>query len=270
MSTRLIESKHNPRLKELRRTLALPGSHPHGLAAVEGPNLVEEALRSGLVVRSVFAELETEKFVDRLRLAASTEVLLAPRALLAQALTTESPQLIAALIEPPVWTWEDLLQKQKNPLIMVLAGLQDPGNLGTILRSAEAFGATGIVSLTGTVSPWNPKAVRASAGSLFRLPLITAAPEDAFAKLRVAGVRIWTTALREAVTAPAADLARPSAILIGNEGNGVPAAIATQADAALTIPCPGPVESLNAAIAASILLYEASRQRAACSPEAAL
>ena len=264
LPARVIESKNNPRLKELRRTLAQPGSHPHGLAAVEGPNLVEEALRSGLVVRSVFAELETEKFVSRLRLAASTEVLLAPRALLAQALTTESPQLIAALLEPPVWSWKDLLQKQKNPqnhLILVLAGLQDPGNLGTILRSAEAFGATGIVALTGTVSPWNPKAVRASAGSLFRLPLVASTPEEAFAKLRTAGVRIWTTALRESTPAPAADLAPPTAILIGNEGKGVPAAIAAQADAALTIPCPGPVESLNAAIAASILLYEASRQR---------
>jgi len=255
---RTIESRHNPRLKELRRLLAAPSRE---LAAVEGPNLVEEALHAGLRVRTVFAPLGAEEFVAGLGLAEGTEILLAARELLGAALATESPQPIAAVVEPPAWSWDDLLGV-KNPLIVVLAGLQDPGNLGTILRSAEAFGATGVVSLPGTVSAWNPKAVRASAGSLFRLPLVVAQPEEAFARLREAGVRIWTTAVRDANPAPKAALASPVAIIIGNEGNGVPPEVAEQADAALTIPCPGPVESLNAGIAASILLYEASRQRA--------
>ena len=145
----------------------------------------------------------------------------------------------------------------------MLAGLQDPGNLGTILRSAEAFGATAILSLPGTVSAWNPKAVRASAGSVFRLPLLETSVEECFASLHEAGVRIWTTALREAEPADRIDLAGPVALLIGNEGNGVPHALAELADGAVTIPCPGPVESLNAAAAASVLLYEASQQRAA-------
>ena len=107
--------------------------------------------------------------------------------------------------------------------MIVLAGLQDPGNLGTILRSAEAFGATGVVSLPGTVSAWNPKAVRASAGSVFRVPLVSASLTNAFARLREAGVEVLTTT---APTRPArrsrATRSTPVALLIGNEGNGVP------------------------------------------------
>ncbi len=146
-------------------------------------------------------------------------------------------------------------------LILVLAGLQDPGNLGTILRSAEAFGAGGIVSLPGTVSAWNPKAVRASAGSVFRLPVIPASAEACFARLREAELRIWTTDVRAAKPADLIDLTTPVALVFGNEGAGVPPKLAAMADGAVTIPCPGPVESLNAAVAASVLLYEAARQR---------
>jgi TrmH family RNA methyltransferase len=111
------------------------------------------------------------------------------------------------------------------------------------------------------VSAWNPKAVRASAGSVFRLPLLAASAEDCFANLREAGVKLWTTAVSGAEPADCVNLAGPVALLIGNEGNGVPPDLAAQADGAITIPCPGPVESLNAAVAAGVLLYEASRQR---------
>jgi TrmH family RNA methyltransferase len=191
------------------------------------------------------------------------EILVMAKELLDSALTTETPQPIAALVEPPDWTWTHLLRTQgiTAPLLVVLAGLQDPGNLGAILRSAEAFGADGVLSLPGTVSAWNPKAVRASAGSVFRLPLLAASEAEALFHLRKAGVKIWTTTVHGAHPADLVDLAGPVALLIGNEGNGVPGDLAAKADGALTIPCPGPVESLNAAVAASVLLYEASRQR---------
>jgi len=146
-------------------------------------------------------------------------------------------------------------------LILVLAGLQDPGNLGTILRSAEAFAATGIVSLPGTVSAWNPKAVRASAGSVFRVPVVTASEKTCFDQLRDAGVRSLATTAHGAQPADRVDLAGPVALLIGNEGNGIPDGLVAKVGGSITIPCPGPVESLNAAIAASVMLYEASRQR---------
>jgi TrmH family RNA methyltransferase len=263
MPVRIVQSKQNARLKQLRRALAHPGGDSGGLAGIEGPNLLEEALRAGLRLDCVFAAQGAEHLLEALPLPPDTEVLLLPRELLNSALTTETPQPIAALVEPPKWNWVDILNPpgQGAPLILVLAGLQDPGNLGTILRSAEAFGATGVVSLPGTVSAWNPKAVRASAGSVFRVPLAAASAEECLAKLRETGVKVWTTAVRGAEAVHTIDLAGPVALLIGNEGNGVPEELAAQADGALTIPCPGAVESLNASIAASVLLYEAARQR---------
>lgn len=260
MPVRIVQSKQNARLKELRRALAHPG-RGENQAGIEGPNLVREAVRAGLRIATVFVAQEAEALLDDLALPADAEVLLAPRALLTDILATETPQPVAALVEPPQWTWDDLLTHSSAPLIVVLAGLQDPGNLGTILRSAEAFGADGVVSLPGTVSAWNPKAVRASAGSVFRLPMLEATADDALLRLRQVGVQVLATAVREAIAAHETNLTRSVALLIGNEGNGLPAELAAHADAAITIPCPGPVESLNAAVAASVLLYEASRQR---------
>jgi TrmH family RNA methyltransferase len=266
MPVRIVQSKQNARLKELRRALANPGRD--GLAAVEGPILIEEALRSGLRVRCVFAAQESQPLLNgkplvTIALSSEFEVLLFPKTMLDSVLTTENPQSIAALIEPPDWTWAHLLGPHHTtaPLIVVLAGIQDPGNLGTIVRSAEAFGASGIVSLPGTVSPWNPKAVRASAGSIFRHPVLAATEKEALGQLREAGVRILTTAMHQGEPTSQTDLTIPVALMIGNEGNGVPPELAARSDARITIPCPGPVESLNAAIATSILLYEAARQR---------
>jgi TrmH family RNA methyltransferase len=271
MRFRIVESKQNVHLKDLRRALAHPGQDRHSLAGgssptlagIEGPNLLEEALRAGLRIPWVFVAQGAEHLLDGLDLPAETEVLQVPKEVLDSALLTETPQPVAALIEPPSWSWADAVvsRTKATPLIIVLAGLQDPGNLGTILRSAEAFGATATLSLPGTVSAWNPKAVRASAGSVFRLPLLETNVEECFSRLREASVRIWTTAVQGAEPADRIDLAGPVALLIGNEGNGVPQALAEMADGAVTIPCPGPVESLNAAAAASVLLYEASRQR---------
>jgi RNA methyltransferase, TrmH family len=267
MSIRIVQSKQNSRLKQLRRALAQPlredGKHGRVLAGIEGPNLLREALRAGLHIECVFVAEGNERLLDELALDANAEILVLPKALLDSVQTTEAPQAVAALVEPPGWTWAHLLEAHRNTpsLLLVLAGLQDPGNLGTILRSAEAFGASGVISLPGTASAWNPKAVRASAGSIFRVPLLCAEVEECFNRLHAAEMKVFTTAVRGAQSADLVHLTGPVALLIGNEGSGVPLDLAAQADAALTIPCPGPVESLNASVAASILLYEASRQR---------
>ena len=265
MPVRIVQSKQNARLKELRRALARPGRDTHGLAGIEGIHLLEEALRADLRVPCVFLSQEAEEPLGELALPMGTDVLMVPQALLDPILNTETPQPVAALVEMPDWTWAHVLQPHEAwaPLVIVLAGLQDPGNLGTILRSAEAFGATGVVAIPGTVTAWNPKAVRASAGSVFRMPVISSSVEECFAKLREAGTRIVTTTVRGAEPVDMMNFTGPVALLIGNEGNGVPEAIAAHADAQVTIPCPGPVESLNAAVAASVLLYEACRQRMA-------
>ena len=277
MPFRIVQSAQNSRLKELRRALANPGRNESGLVGIEGPILLAEALRAGLRVGCVFVAQGSERLLEAMSLPASLEVLAMTRELLDSALATETPQLVAALVEPPDWTWAHVLPPQRRrpvagdpevhkasaALIVVLAGLQDPGNLGTILRSAEAFGADGVLCLEGTVSAWNPKAVRASAGSVFRMPVLQVDTADAMTQLHEAGVRILATTVKGATRADVMDLAEPVALLIGNEGNGVPVELAAKSDGAVTIPCPGPVESLNAAVATSVLLYEAARQRAA-------
>jgi RNA methyltransferase, TrmH family len=264
MPVRVIESKQNARLQELRRGFAATGRHVRDHVGIEGGKLLQEALRAGLHVTSVFVARGWERVLDPLALPNNMEILSLPRALLASALATESPQPIAALIEQPEWSWADVLGARRSAaLVVVLAGIQDPGNLGTILRSAEAFGASGVVSLPGCASAWNPKAVRASAGSVFRVPVLAASAEECFEKLHEGRLEVFATAVRGAKAANAANLGGAVAILIGNEGNGVPEDIASMADGAITIPCPGPVESLNAAVAASVLLYEAARQRTA-------
>jgi len=262
MPVRVIESKQNARLKELRRALASAGSGARGLVGIEGPNLLEEALRAGLRVATVFVAQGSERLLDVLPLSPETEILRLSRKLLDSALVTETPQSIAALIEPPGWTWAHFFPGSgRAALILALCGLQDPGNLGTILRSAEAFGATGVVCLPGTVSAWNPKAVRASAGSIFRVPLVASGERICFERLFESGVRIFATTPRPSRPADLVDLTGPIALVIGNEGSGISDDLAARIEASITIPCPGPVESLNAAVAASVLLYEASHQR---------
>jgi TrmH family RNA methyltransferase len=218
-----------------------------------------------LKIETVFVAQEFERLLEDLALSEEIDILLLPKELLDAALTTESPQPAAALVQPPDWSWAHMLGgiQNSNPLLILLEEIQDPGNLGTILRSAEAFGATGIISFPKTVSAWNPKTVRASAGSVFRIPLLAASERTTFEWLRKSGIKVWTTTAKGAQSADLVDLAGPVAIMIGNEGNGVSTDLAGQAAGALTIPCPGPVESLNAAVAASVLLYEAARQRSA-------
>jgi len=264
MPVRIVQSKQNARLKELRRALARPARSESGLACIEGPHLVEEALRAGLRMPCVFAGETMQHLVQRMPLPSETEVLVVPHGILTSILSTETPQPVAALVEMPDWTWAHVLRENTDwpPLVVVLAGVQDPGNLGTILRSAEAFKASGVLCLPGTVSAWNSKVVRSSAGSVFRMPLISTTAEECFTMLHEAGARVLTTAVNSAEPIPEVNLTGPVAFVIGNEGSGVPEEITGHADAAVTIPCPGPVESLNAAVAASVLLYESARQRA--------
>jgi TrmH family RNA methyltransferase len=271
MPVRGVESKDNARLKELRKALAAAGRSAQGHVGIEGPHLLEEALRAGLRVKTIFVaqgpNREWDRLLDMLPVPPETEILRLPAKLLDSALATETPQPIAALVEPPEWSWPHILGARPKgaELVMILAGIQDPGNLGTILRSAEAFGASGVVSLPGTVSAWNPKAVRASAGSVFRVPLLAVSEQECLEELHEAGVKILATTVYAAQPAELVEMAGPVALIIGNEGNGVADELAARADARITIPCPGPVESLNAAVAASVLLYEAARQRATAS-----
>ena len=201
---------------------------------------------------------------DRLlpQIAAQVETVLLPNELFDSVVATETPQGVAALAKMKSFTLDDVL-RPSHPLVLVLSGIQDPGNLGTILRSAEAFGASGMVLGEGTVSQFNSKAVRASAGSVFRIPTVAVKLNEAIARLRPAGLRLVATSSHGGTPADQAQLAAPLAFFIGSEGSGLPRELMAQMDETVVVPHCEQVESLNAAVAASILLYEAARQRRA-------
>ncbi len=231
------------------------------MVAIEGDHLLEEALRSGMVLKSVF--VSERRPVPRM-VPRGVEILHLTDEVFASVVETQSPQGVAALMVPPVRTLEDVFETVAAPLILIAAGLQDPGNLGTLVRSAEAFGAAGVLTTQGTVSAWNQKVLRASAGSVFRVPVVGGTATE-IEGLKRRGVRLIAAVGADdfgVVLAQEMDFTVGCAVMIGNEGSGLTAEWMEMCDARVTIPCPGPVESLNAAVAGSLLLYEASRQRA--------
>jgi RNA methyltransferase, TrmH family len=273
----IVQSRQNARVRELRAAFARSPRDPSEVIAIEGEHLLAEALRSGLRLRTVFLRTDPDRhdaslrMLERLALPSPVPIVSLNPAVFSSAVDTESPQGIAALVEPPRFSLAEALGESDTPaaapLIVITAALQDPGNFGAIVRSAEAFGATSVIALPGTVDVWNAKALRASAGSAFRVPVVQEKSSPAFAALAERRIPILAAVpaggRHDAIPCSQCDLTRPAALLIGNEGSGLSPDLLDRCDARISIPMPGPVESLNAAVAASILLYEAARQRSA-------
>lgn len=260
---RRVTSRQNARVKELRRAFHAASPNLNGEVAIEGMHLLEEAIRSGLRLQTVFFSESARDRAHKLlpQLSAHTETLLLPDDAFAGAVPTETPQGVAALVKVKEHTLNDAFAP-RPALLVVAAGLQDPGNLGTITRSAEAFGATGLLLAERTVSPWNWKAVRASAGSIFRLPSVKVEIVKVLEYAKASGVRVLATSSHKGTMIADVDLRQSVALIVGNEGAGVPREVLAQADEIIAIPQSSNVESLNAGIAASVILYEATRQRA--------
>ena len=264
---RRIEGRHNALVKELRQAFARAERTEAGDCAIEGVRIVEEAIRSGLRFRAVFFQDSAQNLAERLlpQIGAHVETLLLPDKLFDGAVASETPQGVAALVRLKEFSLDDVLERVQVGPIIVVMGLQDPGNLGTILRSAEAFGSAGVVIGEGSVSPFNSKVIRASAGSVFRLPVVVARAaggvESVLAKLREKGVRLIATSSHKGTMLDQAQLSGAVAIFVGSEGAGLPRAVLAQADELVAIPHSAQVESLNAGVAGSIVLYEAARQR---------
>jgi RNA methyltransferase, TrmH family len=259
---RRVEGRHNSLVKEMRRAFSRAELTEAGDCAIEGLRIVEEAIRSGLRFHAVFFSESAENQAQRLmpQIGVQVETAILPDKLFASVVPSETPQGVAALVRYRQRSIADLLERlQLGPLLLVV-GLQDPGNLGTILRSAEAFGAAGVVLGEGTVSPFNPKVVRGSAGSIFRLPIVRGKLAEILPQLREKAVRLVATSSHKGVALPKANLAGPIAILIGGEGSGMPRDLLAKADEIVAIPHTKQVESLNAGVAASIVLYEIARQ----------
>jgi RNA methyltransferase, TrmH family len=292
----VLTSRDNRWLKEFR--MALRGGLPteSGAVGVEGVRLVEEALRSGCPIEAVLFSESGERHRERLapligRPEFAFPTLRTTDRLFEGLADTEHPQGVAALVQPRTTTLDDLLRTPASacsPLLVVLAGVQDPGNVGTILRTAAAFGATGAVTAasgqSGTASPFSPKALRASAGAALHLPILPGMSLPILlTQLKIANVRTLASSSHEAppgfvgaqfiapnshasTIAPLlspweVDWCEPVALLVGNEGAGLPEEVERSADARIRIPMASGIESLNAAAAAAVLFYEAARQR---------
>jgi RNA methyltransferase, TrmH family len=264
---RRIEGRHNALVKELRQAFAHAELTESGECAIEGIRIVEEAIRSGLKFRAVFFRESAENIAEKLlpQIGSHVETLLVPDSIFDGAVPSETPQGIAALVRLREFSLDDILERLQVGPVMVLVGLQDPGNLGTILRSAEAFGSAGVVLGEGTVSPFNSKVIRASAGSIFRLPVVLSKAvgglESLIAKLRSHSIRLIATSSHKGTPLDQALLTEHSAIFVGSEGSGLPRNLMAQVDELVAIPHAPQVESLNAGVAGSIALYEAARQR---------
>jgi RNA methyltransferase, TrmH family len=260
---RPLAGRHNPRLKELRLAFHRGELTPQGECAVEGVKLVEEALRSGQRLASVFFSESARPLAEKLlsQLNARTETHILPNTLFNSIVPSDAPQGVAALVKLRGFSAAQILERAHSGPMVVAAGLQDPGNLGTLFRSAEAFGAAGIFLTQGTVGPYNSKVLRGSAGSIFRLPFLQIASGELMALLRQHGVRLLATSSHKGTPLPEVSWTLPLAIFIGNEGAGLPRDLMHQMQDTIVIPQAAQVESLNAGVAASIVLYEAARAR---------
>ena len=178
---RRIEGRHNPLIKRLRQAFSRAELTETGDCAIEGMRILEEAIRSGVRFSSVFFRESAQDRANRLlpQIGAQVETLLLPDKLFDSLVPSESPQGVAALVRFKQFSLDDVIERLVVGPVVVIAGLQDPGNLGTILRSAEAFGSAGVILGEGTVSPYNSKVIRASAGSVFRLPIIHGSGDSA-------------------------------------------------------------------------------------------
>jgi len=253
-----LTSAKNPHLQAIRRAIAGGRATGDGQIAIEGPHLVREAARGAWRIEQMFVTAKGRERHSELLSQIDAETIEVPSRAFGALAGTENSQEIIALVTPRASTWADCLD---DPGIsVILDGVQDPGNAGTIVRSAEAFGATGLIFLEGSVHVANGKFLRATAGSIFRTPFLeNQSASGLAARLRTAGKKLYALVAQGKASISEADLRQPCAIVVGSEAHGVSPELRSLAGA-LRIPTEQ-VESLNAGVACSIALYEAARQR---------
>jgi TrmH family RNA methyltransferase len=238
-----------------------------GAIVGEGLHLADEALRSGVEVEMALASprlldgREGRALSARLR-QAGVPLHEASDGTLEALSDARSPQPVIVLVKRRPRALADVVRGPGGPALLVVAcAVQDPGNLGALVRIAEASGATGVVATPGSADLFHPRAVRASAGSIFRVPAIEASAEDLLREARAAKLVLAGADPREGAPYHALDWTRPTAVFLGGEGAGLPPSVTPHLDARIAIPMTAPVESLSVGAAAAVLLFEAARQR---------
>jgi RNA methyltransferase, TrmH family len=278
-----ISSRQNAIVKRFRDLARAP--RPHGLAAaddhaaraghaaevlLDGEHLVREALLCDVPVDvAAFSEKQIANARSPVaRLARDVgkrggRVLTVSEQVLAAMSPVQHPSGVVAIGRARPSTVRVVMSRVvEMPLVLVLAGIQDPGNVGAIVRAAAAFGASGIIAIENSANPFSWKALRGGMGGTFRLPISSRGVlPDVIAAAKDESIRLVAAAPRGGTPLPLVDLGRPTAVILGGEGAGLSQAVMSAADEMVTIPMQAPVESLNVAIAAALILYEATRQR---------
>jgi RNA methyltransferase, TrmH family len=253
-----LTSIRNPLLQRVRKAAATGRPTEEGLLVGEGPHLLEEVISGKWRVEQVLATAEAVQKHHHLLSRTKAEVVHVSRQALSAVAETKAPQELVVLLRPPTWAWVDLTSS--SALILILDSIQDPGNAGTMVRSAEAFGASGVVFLRGSARVSNGKFMRATAGSIFRLPYLEdVTVEAAKSELAARDVAVFALIAGAPKTLWEADLKRRCALAVGNEGRGLSVGWKSGVQS-ISVPTNG-VESLNAAVACSIVLFETYRQR---------
>jgi RNA methyltransferase, TrmH family len=270
-----ITSRNNALVKRFRDLAHTADTAASGELLLDGAHLVQEALACAIPIelaafsdrqlasaRAPLAQVAAEVRRQGGRVLGVTDQVLAAMS------PVESPSGVVAIARAQKATIEDIFAKTKSaagvnpPLVVVLAGLQDPGNVGAIVRTAAACGATGVAAIEGSANPFGWKALRGAMGGTFRLPVASRVSlQDVMASARREDVTLIAAVPRGGTPLPRLDLRRPTAIILGSEGGGVSQTAVSAATELVTIPMRRPIESLNVAVAAAVILYEASRQR---------
>lgn len=258
-----IKSPANDNFRFFERLYKRKYRERTGCYVIEGFNLIEEAEKNGAVLRTIFVREDFEHD-DKIFILEKQgyEIYSVSKDLFDKTVDTETPQGIAAVCEKPRLSISEFFSNTEN--IVVLDRLQDPGNIGTIIRTADAAGFSGAIVMKGTADIFSPKTVRAAAGSLYRVGLL-------FLDDPAEAIRLLAENSRKSIcTSPHggelyfnADLAKNTALIIGNEASGACAEFLNSSDIKITLPMEGSIESLNAAVSASIVMYESVRQRCA-------
>lgn len=269
-SYKRIASRRNPQAQKVRALREAAGRRAQGRFLVEGRHSVEEALKAGWPLAELWVteDVATGSGADLVALAAQSgaEVLIAEDAVMSYVSTTDTPQGLAAIAAMPATTLQDVVGSEG--VVVLLDGIQDPGNVGTVLRAAAAAGARGVVLVGDSADPYQPKVVRASQGALFGVPVIRCREDEALEAIRAAGLPLAVAVPRGGRLYWDAPLASPVAIAVGGEIRGVSPGLLGAAAHRITIPMAAGVDSLNAAVAAALLLFEGLRQRQVGRPPA--
>lgn len=263
MSGAVIESRSNPQVRELIRLQKKAGERrKSALVPAEGERLVKE-IPEGLLERVYVSRTWRQMHEDQeLWRRVCKEATVLSDEIFAAVTDTRTPQGIMGLVRMPAWSEADLAPAEGHALLLGLEKLQDPGNMGTILRTAEAAGVHGLIVSGDCVDLYSPKVIRSAMGAAFRMPVVAVDDFPAFLiKMRRRGYLVCAAALDGSIPYTKSDYRKDTIIVIGNEGNGLSQAALQAADQRIRIPMEPQVESLNAAVAASILMFEARRQR---------